>query len=52
LTNIYGKEKFSLLQCKNKMAEEKNLVQSGKFSSATLILEGRALIFSPKKIVK
>ena len=31
------------------MADEKNLVQSGKFSSATLFLEGRPLIFFLKK---
>ena len=29
LTNIYGKEKISTLRSKNKVADEKKLVQSG-----------------------
>jgi hypothetical protein len=45
-----GEEKFSMLPYKNKVADQKKLVQSGKFSSATLFLEGSVLNFSsPKK---
>ena len=47
---FFGEEKFSALPSKNNVADQKKLVQSGKFSSATLFLEGSALNFSsPKK---
>jgi hypothetical protein len=50
LTNGFGEKKISALPSKNKVADENNLVQKGKFSSATLFLEGSALNFySPKK---
>ena len=39
LTNFFGEERFSTQPSKNKLADEKNLVQSGKFSSATLFLQ-------------
>ena len=50
---FFGEEKFSALPSKNNVADEKKLFQSGKFSSATLFLEGSALNFSsPKKSSK
>ena len=50
--NFLGEENFSALPSKNKVADEKKMVQSGKLSSATL-LEGSALNFSsPKTFVK
>ena len=48
-----GKENFSPLPSKNKVDYDKKLVQSGKFSPATLFLEGSELnLSSSKKIVK
>jgi hypothetical protein len=44
LANFFEKEKFSPMPSKNKV--EKTLVQSGKFSSATLSLDGSELNFS------
>ena len=43
---VFWEEKFGALPSKNNVADEKKLLQSGKFSSATLFLEGSALNFS------
>jgi hypothetical protein len=45
LAYCFGEEKFSALPSKNKVADEKKLVQSGNFSSATLFVEGSAQKF-------
>jgi hypothetical protein len=53
LATNFGEEKFSVLPFKNKVADEKKLVQSGKFSSVILFLEDCTQNFSfQKKIVK
>ena len=52
LTIFFGEEKFSKLSSKNKVADEKKLVQSGKFSSATFFWRQRTEFFFSKKFVK
>ena len=49
LTCFIGQEKISVLPSKNKVANEKKLVQCGKFSSTTLFLEFSELNFSYQK---
>jgi hypothetical protein len=41
-----------MLPSKNKVTDEKRLVQSGKYLSASLFLEGSAEFLVPKTFVK